>query len=109
MNKRTAIKLILFLLIPIQLLIFAILVPPFQKPDEQPHFEKSLLISKGYLFCQKEINNIVPLEKKYIDLIKNPYLDLLTRGKPSMLPLRIFLKDLFSSNHSNTLIDFNVD
>jgi len=109
MNKRTAIKLILFLLIPIQLLIFTFLVPPFQKPDEQPHFEKSLLISKGYLFCQKKSNNTVRLEKKYIDFIKSPYLDLLTHGGSSKLPLPIFLKDLFSNNQSNKKIDFNID
>jgi len=109
MNKRTAIKLILFLLIPIQLLIFTFLVPPFQKPDEQPHFEKSLLISKGYLFCQKKSNNTVRLEKKYIDFIKSPYLDLLTHGGSSKLPLAVFLKDLFSNNQLGKKIDFNID
>ena len=109
MFKLSLPKLILYLLIPIQLLIFSILVPPFQKPDEQPHFEKSLLISKGYLFCQKKINNIVPLEKKYIDLIKNPYLDQLTHGKNTKLPLPVFLRDLFSKNQSNKLVDFNIN
>ncbi|KKQ24815.1 MAG: hypothetical protein US40_C0001G0068 [Candidatus Roizmanbacteria bacterium GW2011_GWC2_37_13] len=70
MHKETAFKILLYILIPLQLLIFTFLVPPFQKPDEKPHFEKSLLISKGYLFCQKKSNNTVPLEKKYIDFIK---------------------------------------
>lgn len=101
-------KLILFILIPIQLLIFTFLVPPFQKPDEQPHFEKALLISKGYLFCRKKSNNTVLIEKKYIDLIKSPYFDLLTHGK-SKLPIKIFLKDLFSNNQSNVLVNFNID
>lgn len=109
MNKETISKLILFFLIPIQLLIFTFLVPPFQKPDEQPHFEKSLLISKGYLFCQKKSNNTVKLEKKYIDFIKSPYLDLMTHGRSSKLPLSIFLKDLFSNNQSSKKIDFNID
>lgn len=31
--------------------ILAFLVPPFQKPDEYVHFDKSIAISKGYLFC----------------------------------------------------------
>jgi len=109
MNKNTVIKFILFFLIPFQLLIFTFLVPPFQKPDEQPHFEKSLLISKGYLFCQKKSNNKIKLEKKYVDLIKNPYLDLLTHGKSSKLPLPIFFKDLFSNGQSNKKVDFNID
>ncbi|MEK7633869.1 MAG: DUF2142 domain-containing protein [Patescibacteria group bacterium] len=109
MNKNAVIKLILFFLIPIQLLIFTFLVPPFQKPDEQPHFEKSLLISKGYLSCQKKSNNTVKIEKKYIDFIKSPYLDLLTHGKNTKLPLAVFLKDLFSNNQSNKKIDFNID
>ncbi len=109
MNKKIIIKLILFLLIPIQLLIFTFLVPPFQKPDEQPHFEKSLLISQGYLFCQKKSNNTVKLEKKYIDFIKTPYLDLLTRGKSIKLSSNVFLKDLFLNNQSNKKIDFNID
>lgn len=108
MSKITFSKLILYFLIPIQLLIFTFLVPPFQKPDEQAHFEKSLLISKGYLSCSKKFNNIVPIEKKYIDFIKTPYLDLLTHGK-SKLPLNLFLRDLFSNNQSNKLIYFNID
>ncbi len=109
MFKCSLPKLILYILIPIQLLIFAILVPPFQKPDEQPHFEKSLLISKGYLFCQKKINNTIKLEKKYIDFINTPYLDLMTHGRNTKLPLAVFLKDLFSSNQSDKKINFNID
>ena len=109
MNKKIFTNLILFFLIPIQLLIFTFLVPPFQKPDEQPHFEKSLLISKGYLFCKERSNNTVKLEKKYIDLIKNPYLDQLTHGKNTKLPLPVFLRDLFSKNQSNKLVDFNIN
>lgn len=109
MDSKLVIKAILYLLIPIQLLSFTLLPPPFQKPDEQPHFEKALIISKGYLFCQKKSNNTVKLEKKYIDFIKSPYLDLLTHGWSSKLPLKIFLKDLFSNNQSDKKIDFNID
>ncbi len=109
MSKFSLSKFILYILIPLQLLIFAFLVPPFQKPDEQPHFEKSLLISKGYLFCQKKFNNTVKLEKKYIDFIKSPYLDLLTHGGSSKLPVPMFLRDLFSNNQSDKKIDFNID
>jgi len=109
MNKDTISKLILFFLIPVQLLIFTFLVPPFQKPDEQAHFEKSLLISKGYLSCQKKSGNIVKLEKKYIDFIKNPYLDLMTHGQSAKLPLTIFFQDLFSNNQLNKRVDFNID
>ena len=101
MFKLSLPKLILYVLIPFQLLIFTFLVPPFQKPDEQPHFEKSLLISKGYLFCKEKIGNTVPLEKKYTDFIKTPYLDLMTHQKEAKLPLPVFFKDLFSNNQSN--------
>ena len=109
MDSKIIIKAIFYVLIPIQLLLFTFLPPPFQKPDEQPHFEKSLLISKGYLFCQKKSNNTIILEKKYIDFIKSPYLDLLTHGKNTKLPLNVFLKDLFSNNQSSKKIDFNID
>ncbi|KKP36778.1 MAG: Membrane protein [Candidatus Roizmanbacteria bacterium GW2011_GWA2_32_13] len=109
MSKETISRLILFFLIPLQLFLFTFLVPPFQKPDEQPHFEKSLLISKSYLFCQKKSNNTVKLEKKYVDFIKNPYLDLMTHGKNTKLPLPVFFKDLFSNNQSSKKIDFNID
>ncbi|MEK7109875.1 MAG: DUF2142 domain-containing protein [Patescibacteria group bacterium] len=108
MSKLTLTKLVLYLLIPIQLLIFTFLVPSFQKPDEQTHFEKSLIISKGYLFCQKKSDNTIQLEKKYIDFIKTPYLDLLTHGR-SKLPVPIFLKDLFSNKQDNKKINFNID
>ncbi|VVA43498.1 conserved membrane hypothetical protein [Candidatus Roizmanbacteria bacterium] len=108
MSKLTLAKLVLYLLIPIQLLIFTFLVPPFQKPDEQTHFEQSLIISKGFLSCQKKSNNMVPLEKKYIDFIKTPYLDLLTHGG-SKLPVQIFLKDLLSNKQDNKKINFNID
>jgi len=109
MNKEIFSKLILFFLIPVQLLIFTFLVPPFQKPDEQSHFEKALIISRGYLFCKKKSNNIIKLEKKYIDFIKNPYLDLLTHGGSSKLPLPIFLRSLSSNNQLSKKIDFNID
>lgn len=109
MSKFSLSKFILYILIPLQLLIFTFLVPPFQKPDEQAHFEKALIISKGYLFCKEKSNNTVKLEKKYIDFIKSPYLDLLTHGGPSKLPLPVFLKDLSSNNQSKTMINFNID
>lgn len=108
MNKEAIIKLILFFLIPIQLLIFTFLVPPFQKPDEQTHFEQSLIISKGYLSCTKKSNNTIPIEKKYINFIKTPYLDLLTHGK-GKLPVSIFFNDLFSNRQDNKKINFNID
>ena len=109
MNKKIFINLILFFLIPVQLLIFTFLVPPFQKPDEQPHFEKSLIMSKGYFFCKEKSNNTVPLEKKYTDFIKTPYLDLMTHQKEAKLPLPTFFNDLFSDNQSNKKVNFNVD
>ena len=108
MHKETLTKLILYFLIPIQLLIFTFLVPPFQKPDERTHFEQSLIISKGYLSCTKKSNNTIPIEKKYIDFIKTPYLDLLTHGR-GKLPVSIFLDDLFSNKQDNNKINFNID
>jgi uncharacterized membrane protein len=109
MNKKIIGKLILFFFIPVQLFLFTFLPPPFQKPDEQPHFEKSLLISKGYLFCKEKFNNTIKLEKKYVDFIKSPDFDLMTHKKTAKLPLSIFLKDLFLSNQSNKKVDFNID
>ncbi|EKE14047.1 MAG: hypothetical protein ACD_12C00697G0008 [uncultured bacterium] len=109
MNKKIFINLILFFLIPVQLLIFTFLIPPFQKPDGQPHFEKSLLISKGYLFCKEKTSNKVKLEKKYADFINTPYLDLMTHRKSAKLPLPEFFRDLFSNNRSNKLVNFNID
>jgi uncharacterized membrane protein len=108
MHKVTLTKLILYFLIPVQLLIFTFLVPPFQKPDEQTHFEQSLIISKGFLSCQKKSNNTIPIEKKYVNFIKTPYLDLLTHGG-SKLPVSIFLKDLFSKKQDDRKINFNID
>lgn len=108
MPKVTLSKLIIYFLIPIQLLIFTFLVPPFQKPDEQTHFEQSLIISKGFLSCQKKSSNTIPVENKYISFIKTPYLDLLTHGG-SKLPIQIFLKDLFSNKQDNKKINFNID
>ena len=108
MSKLTLAKLILYILVPTQLFIFTFLVPPFQKPDEQTHFEQSLIISKGFLSCQKKSNNMIPLEKKYINFIKTPYLDLLTHGK-GKLPVVTFLNDLFSNKQDNKKINFNID
>jgi len=108
MFKFTISKLILFFLIPVQLLIFTFLVPPFQKPDEQAHFEQSLIISKGFVSCNKKSGNTVRVEKKYIDFIKTPYLDLLTHGK-GKLPVSTFLKDMFSNKQNNQKMNFNID
>ena len=109
MRKENINKVILYFLIPIQLFMFTFLVPPFQKPDEQQHFEKSLIISKGYLSCQKNSGNLVPIEKKYYDLIKNPYLDLMTHKKMAKLPLGLFFQDLFLKKQIETKVNFNVD
>ena len=108
MDKSVIGKLILFFLIPVQLLIFTSLVPPFQKPDEQAHFEQSLIISKGFVSCDKKSNNTMPIEKKYTDFIKTPYLDLLTHGK-GKLPVSVFFSDLFSSKKDGKKINFNID
>ncbi len=108
MNKSVIFKLILYFLIPFQLFIFTFLVPPFQKPDEQAHFEQSLIISKGFVSCNKKSGNTIPIEKKYVDFIKTPYLDLLTHGK-GKLPVQIFLKDLFSNKQNSQKINFNID
>lgn len=108
MNKSIISRLILFFLIPAQLLIFTFLVPPFQKPDEQAHFEQSLIISKGFVSCNKKSNNTIPIEKKYVDFIKTPYLDLLTHGK-GKLPVQIFLKGMFSNKQNNQKMNFNID
>ena len=108
MNKEAIIKLILFLLIPAQLLIFTFLVPPFQKPDEQTHYEQSLIISKGFVSCNKKSNNTILIEKKYVDFIKTPYLDILTHGK-GKLPIDVFLNDLFSTKQNDQKINFNID
>ncbi len=108
MNKSIISRLILFFLIPAQLLIFTFLVPPFQKPDEQAHFEQSLIISKGFVSCNKKSNNTIPIEKKYVDFIKTPYLDLLTHGM-GKLPVSTFLNDLFSKKQNDKKINFNID
>ncbi|MCR4276780.1 MAG: DUF2142 domain-containing protein [Candidatus Roizmanbacteria bacterium] len=108
MFKRSLNKMILYILIPIQLFIFTFLVPPFQKPDEQAHFEQSLIISKGFVSCDKKSNNTMPIEKKYVDFIKTPYLDLLTHGK-GKLPVQMFLKDLFFTKQNNQKINFNIN
>jgi len=108
MFKFTISKLILFFLIPAQLLVFTFLVPPFQKPDEQAHFEQSLIISKGFVSCNKKSNNTIAIEKKYTDFIKTPYLDILTHGK-GKLPVSTFLKDMFSNKQNNQKMNFNID
>jgi len=108
MVKLPLAKLILYILVPTQLFIFTFLIPPFQKPDEQTHFEQSLIISKGFLSCQKKSSNTIPVEKKYINFIKTPYLDLLTHGK-GKLPVAAFLNDLFSNKQDNKKINFNID
>ena len=109
MNKKNISKFILFFLIPIQLILFTFLPPPFQKPDEQVHFEKALLISKGHLYCNKKSGNTILLEKKYSDFFKTPYLYLITHKKDAKLPLPIFFKDLFSNNQLNNKISYNID
>lgn len=52
-------------------LIFAFIIPPFQKPDENMHFLRAVALSKGEFFCHSDENGnksfTIPL--KYSDYI----------------------------------------
>lgn len=67
------------------------------------------MISKGFFSCRKQTGNTVLIEKKYFDLIKNPYLDLMTHKKSVKLPINQFVNDLFLKKQANNQVAFNVD
>lgn len=63
-------KLLVFLFILFNSLIFTFVVPPFQKPDEDAKFYRTVALSKGQLFCQ--LNNkgkkVISVPRKYYEL-----------------------------------------
>lgn len=63
-------KSLVFLFIIVNSLIFTFVVPPFQKPDEDTHFYRTVALSEGQFFCS--LNNkgekVMSIPKKYYDL-----------------------------------------
>ncbi len=63
-------KSLVFLFILINSLIFTFVVPPFQKPDEDAKFYRTVALSRGQFFCQ--LNNkrekVISIPRKYFEL-----------------------------------------
>lgn len=101
------VKICTFISIFVLGLVFVFLVPPFQKPDEYAHFERALMISKGYLFCPKRNNNTIHVEKKYNDLISDPKLHEIISQRKLKLGKNEYVRKIFgvSSDTSELSID----
>lgn len=63
-------KKLVFLFIIVNSLIFTFVVPPFQKPDEDAKFYRSVALSKGQFFCylNKKGEKVISVPRKYYEL-----------------------------------------
>ncbi len=63
-------KKLVFIFIIINSLIFTFLVPPFQKPDEDAHFYRSVALSRGQFYCWVNNKNekVVSIPRKFYEL-----------------------------------------
>lgn len=96
-----------FTYIILSLVCFTLLAPPFEKPDEYVHFIRALSVSKGVLFCKKERNNLVGIEKKYIDLPK--MLIALKDNSGDKLVISKYVSAIFKQNGSKNNFNFDLD
>lgn len=86
-------------------IILAFLVPPFQKPDEESHFLRALILSKGAVSCPQTKN--VSIEKKYPQLIKEVKSYNLPLHPHNKFSLEVYDKPLLSSATENEKVLFN--
>ena len=59
-----------FAYLTVGLLVFAFLVPPFQKSDEPAHFHRAVSLTNLDFFCDKDANGqyYFPMKRKYAEL-----------------------------------------
>lgn len=70
-------------------LVFAFLVPPYQKPDEQGHFKRAYYLSRGYIFLFNDGKKL-PLDRQLDALLNDKTLNRL----PNHPERKIHLPDL---------------
>jgi uncharacterized membrane protein len=69
MKRLFQFEIIIFLLLGFLLLVFVFAVPPFQKPDEEVHFYRTLSLASGNLYCSKKTGNNLVIEGKFVRMI----------------------------------------
>jgi hypothetical protein len=70
LKSSTLLSIAFFTYVAAALIMFTFLVPPFQKPDEQTHFQSAVSITNLDLICGKDSEGefFYPLKRKYADL-----------------------------------------
>jgi len=82
-------------------LIFCFLIPPFQKPDETVHFQKTLFISQGLFNCS---GNSISTNKQFINLVNDKKLQQIIAKKNLKIKFNLYVNQIFS-NKSNRQSD----
>lgn len=97
-------KYIFFIYIAVSLFVYIFYIPPFDKPDENLHFLRTVSVSKGNFICQTDkdnmiINQIPTSTYKYVE--KNSRK--LNPGKPAFIDIKNTNKDTITEVHSCVL------
>jgi len=85
-------------------LIFTLLVPPFQKPDEQGHFIRSILLSHGKIMLTNKDEKL-PVEKQYYDLVHDPLLNKIPYHPQKKFNLNWYNQSPFASKEVYKLVN----
>jgi len=75
-------------------LIFCFLIPPFQKPDETVHFQKTLFIAQGLFNCS---SNSISTNKQFVNLVNNKKLQQIIAKKNQKLQSNLYVNQIFSN------------
>ncbi|MDO8610196.1 MAG: DUF2142 domain-containing protein [bacterium] len=79
-------------------LIFTFLVPPFQKPDEETHFIRSLMISRGVIICPKNNPSTLRVQKDIPQMINDIKSLKLPQNRFNKFDVKLFEKPFFINN-----------
>jgi len=82
-------------------LFFIFVIPPFQKPDEYAHFNKSLLISYGHFDCNSKNFSY---QKKYDLLRDNTHLNNIPFNSGGIMPVSLYKRSLFATPEEKQVI-----
>lgn len=93
--------------IPLQLLIFTLFIPPFQKPDEDIHFMRTVTVTKGVFFCDNNPQHI-QLERDLISFYKDPELRLFPRSALPMIEMTRYINKILTARLTSGMMTVDI-
>lgn len=90
-------------------IVLSLLIPPFQKPDEYTHFNRTSSLSVGVSKCSTPSGNVAMVPQNYLDLQEEMHKYGLEHHDFAKFPYKIYAQSPFAPRSSFTLAPINID